>query len=62
MSKKRTPEEWAEIRRLDAEAETRRRKAQEIFDRVEARLEERRARRERGSRLSRLLRLRRAAT
>jgi hypothetical protein len=45
---KRTPEERERIRRLLEESEAARRQMQEILDRVEARMQERQARHERG--------------
>ena len=44
---KRTPEDRERIRRLIEDGEAARRQMQEILDRVEARMQERQARRER---------------
>lgn len=46
--KKRSPEDRERYRRLIQESEAARRQMQEILDRVEARMQERAARRERG--------------
>jgi hypothetical protein len=60
--RKRTPEERDEFRRRMEENAAARREMQEIIDRVDARIQARRERMERGSWLRRLLSARRATT